>query len=107
MSAFLLALNKVKNSGVFEMTGYCIGTCIQSKAKKPLEIGRYAAGQKRCNICEIFINSDGAFCPCCKGKLRSLPRSRKGKEKYLLQKSGLYIAENQKPANQFCRLAES
>lgn len=100
MSAFLPVLNKVRNFGVFEVTGYCMGTCIRYKAKKPLEIGRYAAGQKRCNICEIFINSDSAFCPCCKGKLRSLPRSRKGKEKYLLQKSGLPIAENQNSLNQ-------
>gem|GEM_PF-620560 len=94
------ALKKAKKFEVCEMTGYCIGTCVRYKARKPLEIGRYAAGQKRCNLCEIFINSDGAFCPCCKRKLRSLPRSRKGKEKYLMQKSGLTIAENQKSLNQ-------
>lgn len=99
MSASLPASRKAKNFEVFEVTGYCIGTCIRYKAKKPLEIGRYAAGQKRCNVCEIFINSDGAFCPCCRGKLRSLPRSRKGKEKYLLQKSGPSIAENQNSLN--------
>ena len=30
---------------------YCRGACEQYKAQKPFEIGRYAAGQKRCNYC--------------------------------------------------------
>ncbi|MEX0657233.1 MAG: hypothetical protein WD154_06790, partial [Nitrosopumilaceae archaeon] len=65
------------------MTAYCTGTCTQYKAKKPVEIGRYAAGQKRCNFCRIFIICEGIFCPCCKQQLRTFPRNRKGKEKYL------------------------
>jgi hypothetical protein len=43
-----------------------MGLCAKYKALKPLEIGRYAAGQKRCNFCAIFINCDGTICPCCK-----------------------------------------
>lgn len=64
---------------------YCVGECKKYKALKPLQIGRYAAGQKRCNYCEIFVEVDGIVCPCCKSQLRCLPRSRKGKEKYLAQ----------------------
>ncbi len=68
------------------MTAYCTSTCIKYKAKKPIEIGRYAAGQKRCNFCGIFMNCGGVTCPCCGHNLRSLPRSKKGKEKYYLQR---------------------
>lgn len=64
---------------------YCIGQCKKYKAHKPAEIGRYAAGQKRCNNCEVFVNWEGLTCPCCRRQLRCLPRSRKGKEKYLEQ----------------------
>lgn len=64
---------------------YCTGKCKKYKALKPSQIGRYAAGQKRCNYCEIFVEFDGIVCPCCKSQLRCLPRSRKGKEKYLAQ----------------------
>lgn len=62
---------------------YCIGNCKKYKALKPTQIGRYASGQKRCNYCEIFVDYDGIICPCCNRQLRCLPRSRKGKEKYL------------------------
>ncbi len=70
------------------MTGYCIRTCFKYKARKPNSMGRYAAGQKRCQNCEIFVICEGVFCPCCGHQLRCLPRSRKGKEKYLLERSG-------------------
>jgi len=69
------------------MTGYCIRACIKYKAQKPFHIGRYAAGQKRCPNCEIFLICDGISCPCCGHQLRCLPRNRKGKEKYLLERS--------------------
>ena len=69
------------------ITAYCVRTCIKYKARKPpVGIGRYALGQKRCQACEIFMHWDSHKCPCCKGPLRQLPRSRKGKEKYLIQK---------------------
>lgn len=43
-------------------------------------MGRYAAGQKRCQICEIFITWNGDNkCPCCHYKLRSKPRNIKYK----------------------------
>ncbi|MDW3630803.1 MAG: hypothetical protein QOK71_05150, partial [Nitrososphaeraceae archaeon] len=43
--------------------------------------GRYASGQKRCQICEIFIKWDGLWCPCCGYRLRTKPRNLKYKAK--------------------------
>ena len=63
---------------------YCMGKCKEYKALKPIGVGRYAIGQKRCNFCEIFIEIDNISCPCCNSQLRCLPRSRKGKEQYHL-----------------------
>ena len=31
----------------------------------PVIGNRYSTGQKRCQICEIFIKWDGLWCPCC------------------------------------------
>jgi hypothetical protein len=33
----------------------CKGICVRYKAQKPVGTGRYASGQRRCQICEIFI----------------------------------------------------
>ncbi|HEU4605648.1 MAG TPA: hypothetical protein VFS46_05360, partial [Nitrososphaera sp.] len=43
--------------------------------------GRYASGQKGCQICEIFIKWDGLWCPCCGYRLRTKPRNLKYKAK--------------------------
>ena len=59
----------------------CKGVCIRHKAKKPTGVGRYQSGQKRCQICEIFINHEGLWCPCCGYKLRTKPRNRVYKNK--------------------------
>ena len=59
----------------------CKGICIRHKAQKPVGSGRYAIGQRRCQICEIFINWVGLWCPCCGYRLRSKPRNLKYKEK--------------------------
>jgi hypothetical protein len=63
----------------------CTEKCKNYKAQKPPRIGRYAAGQKRCQFCEVFIQWEDLYCPCCNSKLRCGPRSREGKEKYQLQ----------------------
>jgi hypothetical protein len=52
----------------------CKGICIRHKASGPISYGRYATGQKRCQICEIFIKWDGIYCPCCGCRLRIRPR---------------------------------
>ena len=48
---------------------------------KPVGTGRYSTGQKRCQVCEIFVKWDGLFCPCCGYRLRTRPRNLKYKAK--------------------------
>jgi len=55
--------------------------CLRHKASKPVSGGRYANGQKRCQICEIYINFKGDSCPCCHFRLRTKPRNLKYKAK--------------------------
>jgi hypothetical protein len=64
----------------------CKGICIRHKAQKPSKSGRYAVGQKRCQICEIFIRWDGFWCPCCGYRLRTRPRNLKYKAKLKARK---------------------
>jgi hypothetical protein len=49
----------------------CKGICIRYKA----DSNNYANGQKRCQICDLFMQWDGIFCPCCGYKLRNRPRN--------------------------------
>ena len=59
----------------------CRGICVRHKAMKPCgpASGRYSTGQKRCQVCEIFIKWDGFWCPCCSYRLRTRPRNSKFK----------------------------
>lgn len=59
----------------------CKGVCIRYKAMKEAKAGRYIVGQKRCQVCDIFMRWDGIWCPCCGYRLRSLPRNSKYKQK--------------------------
>ena len=59
----------------------CKGICIDHKGS-----GRYATGNKRCQICDLFMQWDGVFCPCCGRRLRTGPRSFKFKAKLRKQK---------------------
>ena len=59
----------------------CKGICTRYKAQKPVGTGRYASGQRRCQICEIFIKWEGLWCPCCGYRLRTQPRNLKYKAK--------------------------
>ncbi|HII36810.1 MAG TPA: hypothetical protein HA319_07465 [Nitrosopumilaceae archaeon] len=61
----------------------CREICVKYKAYRTLRGSRYTTGQKRCNLCNIFLKWDGLFCPCCNYKLRQRPRNRKFKEKFL------------------------
>jgi len=49
----------------------CKEICVKYKTRKG-----YSKGQKRCQICEIFIKWDGVYCPCCSHRLRSHPRNK-------------------------------
>jgi uncharacterized Zn finger protein (UPF0148 family) len=71
----------------------CKGICIHHKA-----LGRYVTGNKRCKICEIFIEWDGVFCPCCGYRLRTRPRNMKFKAKLRKQKK-IQDAKNKKNTN--------
>jgi hypothetical protein len=64
----------------------CKGICIRHKASGPISYGRYAIGQKRCQICEIFIKWDGIYCPCCGYRLRIRPRLFTDKAKLRIKK---------------------
>ena len=65
----------------------CKGICIRHKAQKPSGTsGRYTSGQKRCQICEIFIKWDGLWCPCCGYRLRTKPRNKKYKARLIAGK---------------------
>jgi predicted amidophosphoribosyltransferase len=64
----------------------CKGICVRHKAKKPVGTGRYSTGQKRCQVCEIFITWDGLWCPCCGYRLRTRPRNLKYKAKLQARK---------------------
>jgi hypothetical protein len=59
----------------------CKGICIRHKAQKPIGLGRYANGQKRCQICGLFLEWSGLWCPCCGYRLRGKPRNLKYKIK--------------------------
>jgi hypothetical protein len=54
----------------------CKGICIRHKAQRPIGAHRYMSGQKRCQICDLFLEWEGSFCPCCRRKLRTRPRNR-------------------------------
>jgi hypothetical protein len=58
----------------------CKGICIRHKAHKQKGAGRYVTGQKRCQVCELFIKWDGLWCPCGY-RLRTKPRNLKYKDK--------------------------
>ena len=59
----------------------CKGTCIDHKGS-----GRYATGNKRCQICDLFMEWDGVFCPCCGSRLRTRPRNIEDKTRLRKQK---------------------
>ena len=57
----------------------CKGICMHYKASRPQSGGRYITGQKRCQICEIYITWKDIWCPCCSCRLRNGPRSSRYK----------------------------
>ena len=63
----------------------CKGICLRHRAPKPIQSGRYASGQKRCQGCEIFIKWDMLWCPCCGLRLRTRPRNSAYKERFAIR----------------------
>jgi hypothetical protein len=72
----------------------CKGICSRHKAHKPVGMGRYANGQKRCQICEIFLKWEGLWCPCCGYRLRTKPRNLKYKAKLRQRETVITVPEN-------------
>jgi hypothetical protein len=60
----------------------CKGNCGRYKANRPRSGGwRYTTGQKRCQVCDIYLNWEGLRCPCCGNQLRSGPKKTKQENK--------------------------
>jgi hypothetical protein len=57
----------------------CKGICIRYKADRLRSGIRYKAGQKRCQVCQIYLNWEGIRCPCCGNQLRTSPKTNKNK----------------------------
>lgn len=60
----------------------CKGVCDKLQCALPRHGGRYWNGQRRCQVCEIFIMTKELRCPCCNTILRRSPRSLACKIKY-------------------------
>jgi hypothetical protein len=58
----------------------CKGICIRHRAPSPVGSGRYFSGQKRCQVCNIFIVWEELWCPCCGFRLRTKPHNSSGKQ---------------------------
>jgi hypothetical protein len=74
----------------------CKGICMRHKASS-----RYGRGNKRCQVCEIFIRWDALFCPCCGYRLRNGPRLFKHKAKLRMEQkqSQIQKAQNKNSSN--------
>jgi len=74
----------------------CRGACKRFRVLKQSGVGRYASGQGRCQICDVWIDhnechlkdgspatkhSVGWFCNCCNFRVRQKPRKAEYKEK--------------------------
>lgn len=61
----------------------CKGICVNHRALRPhgTDISRYAKGQKRCQICCVFVIWSGLHCPCCGTRLRLKPRIMRLKQR--------------------------
>jgi hypothetical protein len=67
----------------------CKGICVRYKAAS----NHYANGQKRCQVCDLFIKWNGLFCPCCGYRLRTGPRNFKFKAKLREQERAIEEAK--------------
>ena len=63
----------------------CKGVCSRYKSTFCLNGNRYANGQKRCNVCDIFVKWDGHHCPCCGMTLRTRPKISRYRRKCVVQ----------------------
>lgn len=62
----------------------CKGICLRYKAEKIHASSYYETGNKRCSRCEIFMEWEGNYCPCCGIMLRTRPKSTNDRYQLLL-----------------------
>ena len=65
----------------------CKKICMEYKAKKPATGSRYAAGQYRCMMCELYLTEEcvkNYFCMCCNSRVRCKPRVKKDEKTHVL-----------------------
>ena len=77
----------------------CKGICYRFAAKKPSDGYRFAAGQRPCSICGIFVDVNLYSvhrCPCCNNKLRLTSRNAKSRKNRFngLYNSGIFAKTN-------------
>ena len=72
----------------------CNNICEKYRANKPVGTGRYASGQRRCQVCQIFIKWEGLWCPCCGYRLRIKPRKLAYKIKLREYQAKVAVLEN-------------
>jgi hypothetical protein len=66
----------------------CRQICRQYKAKGLSASGpKYENGRKRCTHCEIYIDWEGIFCPCCNFHLRRKPRYGKYRQRIIVKRN--------------------
>ena len=63
----------------------CKGICHRHRAQERSG-DRYANGQKRCQVCQIYMKCDELRCPCCKSKLRTKSRNSAFKKGFAVVK---------------------
>ena len=49
----------------------CRDICKHVKVKRTKHVSMYAQGFKRCTLCEVYVDWQGKFCPCCGLQLRT------------------------------------
>jgi len=65
------------------MSTKCKGICVRHKFKRGNNGGCYVFGAKRCQVCCIFIDWPGIYCPCCSYQLRLRPHNAKQRQTIL------------------------
>ena len=74
------------------MTIVCKGICEKFRVKRSHCRHHYLQGQKRCQYCSVYIETDLNICPCCHLRLRLSPLLQKTNTRsYLKYKSLEYI----------------
>ena len=49
----------------------CRGICKRHKARHIVGKSMYALGYRRCKACDIYLDWQGMWCPCCGMRLRT------------------------------------